>query len=127
MNTLTITVGCWGISTRRGDQYYISGFWFMLMSLVSVIRGKKVKFNVTPKELHIGKNMQHVIPHLLFIGLALIGIAYNTYLLLEGSHPTPSGFAANAFWCLVNFGALSIMIRAAFWRPLETVPQATKT
>ncbi|MCE3260107.1 MAG: Cellulose synthase, partial [Bacteroidetes bacterium] len=27
LNTLTITLGCWGINTKRGDQYYISSFW----------------------------------------------------------------------------------------------------
>jgi cellulose synthase (UDP-forming) len=119
MNTITITLGCWGIATKRGDQYYISSFWFMLLSLISVIRGKKVKFNVTPKDRTNGQNLQHILPHMIIIGLSLIGITYNVVLLSLGYHPTPSGFAANAFWTIFNIIDLSIMIRAAKWQGEE--------
>ncbi|MES2567785.1 MAG: glycosyltransferase [Bacteroidota bacterium] len=120
MNTLTITLGCWGISTKRGDQYYISSFWFMLMSLLSVIRGKKVEFNVTRKDLQLSNNnIKHVIPHMVIIALILIGIFYNIFLITIGHHPSPSGFAANAFWCIFNIISLSVMIRAAFWKPIN--------
>ncbi|MDF2448416.1 MAG: cellulose synthase [Bacteroidota bacterium] len=120
MNTLTITLGCWGISTKRGDQYYISSFWFMLMSLISVIRGKKVEFNVTRKDLQFSNNnLKHVIPHMVIIALIFLGIFYNIILILTDHHPSPSGFAANAFWCIFNIISLSIMIRAAFWKPLN--------
>jgi cellulose synthase (UDP-forming) len=119
LNTITITLGCWGISTKRGDQYYISSFWFMLMSLVSVVRGKKVKFNVTPKDKSFEKNTQHIFPHVTIIVLTLLGVAYNVILLATDHHPRPSGFAANAFWCIFNIIALSIMIRAAYWKPAE--------
>ncbi|HEY6160388.1 MAG TPA: glycosyltransferase, partial [Bacteroidia bacterium] len=95
MNTITMTLGCWGIDTRRGDQYYISGFWYMLIALIGIIRGKKVKFNVTPKDRQSAQNTRHIIPHLVIIGLTLLGIAYNIVLLALGHHPTPSGFAAN--------------------------------
>jgi cellulose synthase (UDP-forming) len=120
LNTVTITLGCWGIDTKRGDQYYISSFWFMMMSLVSVIRGKKVKFNVTPKGKASAKNLPHILPHMIIIGLILLGIIYNSILLGLGRHPTPSGFAANTFWCVFNIVSLSIMIRAAFWQPADT-------
>jgi cellulose synthase (UDP-forming) len=119
LNTITITLGCWGISTKRGDQYYISSFWFMFLSLLSVIRGKKVKFNVTPKDKSFEKNTQHILPHVIIIALTVIGIGYNIVLLTTGHHPTPSGFAANTFWCIFNIIALSIMIRAAYWKPAE--------
>jgi cellulose synthase (UDP-forming) len=120
MNTITIAIGCWGISTRRGDQYYISSFWYMLLSWISVIRGKKVKFNVTPKDKQIGRNLSHILPHIVIIGLCVIGILYNLALLLAGKHPQPAGFAANAFWTFINIGSLSIMIRAAFYKPVES-------
>ncbi len=118
MNTVTIMLGCWGISTKRGDQYYISSFWFMLMALLSVLRGKEVKFNVTPKGKRFTKNIQHILPHLIIIGATLTGITYNAILLAMGHHPTASGFAANAFWCIFNIISLSIMVRAAYWKPL---------
>jgi len=122
LNTVTIAIGCWGISTKRGDQYYISGFWYMLLSLISVVRGKKVKFNVTPKDKNYAVNTQHFLPHAVIIGLTLLGITYNIVLLYFGKHPTPSGFAANTFWCMFNIIALSIMIRAAFWKPASVNP-----
>jgi cellulose synthase (UDP-forming) len=123
MNTLTITLGCWGISTKRGDQYYISSFWFMLMSLISVIRGKKVEFNVTRKDLQFSNNnLKHVIPHIVIIALIFIGVLYNVFLIIIDHHPSPSGFAANAFWCIFNIISLSIMIRAAYWKPLNNQP-----
>ncbi len=120
MNTICFTLGCWGIETKRGEQYYISGFWYMLVSLFSVVRGKKVKFNVTPKEKNLSPNTKHIIPHLLIITLGFLGIVYNIFLFEAGSHPNISGFAANTFWFLFNAIALSIMIRAAYWKPLET-------
>jgi cellulose synthase (UDP-forming) len=119
LNTITIAIGCWGIDTKRGDQYYISSFWFMILSLVSVIRGKKVKFNVTPKGKAMGKNLPHILPHLIIIGLTLLGIAYNGVLVYLDRHPTTSGFAANTFWCIFNILSLSIMIRAAYWKSKE--------
>jgi cellulose synthase (UDP-forming) len=117
-NTISMTLGCWGISTKRGDQYYISGFWYMLMSLFTVVSGKKVKFNVTSKDINVTRSTPHIIPHLVLIGLTVIGIVYNSVLIYMGVHPTPSGFAANAFWCIFNILSLSIMVRAAYWKPL---------
>jgi cellulose synthase (UDP-forming) len=119
VNTLTMLLGCWGIATKRGDQYYISSFWFMILSIVSVIRGKKVKFNVTPKGKSFAKNTQHILPHIIIIALTIIGIVFNSVLVYLGRHPTPSGFAANSFWCIFNIISLSIMIRAAYWKPGE--------
>jgi len=120
MNTFTITLGCWGISTKRGDQYYISSFWFMLLALFSVLKGNEVKFNVTPKGKHFAKNAQHILPHIIIISLSLLGLAYNGILLLKGYHPNVSGLFANFLWCLFNITALSIMIRAANWKALKT-------
>lgn len=119
MNTIIITLGCWGISTKRGDQYYISSFWFMLMAIWSIVRGKKVKFNVTSKDLVFSKSTEHILPHIILIGLSLVGIVYNSILLGMGQHPAASGFAANAFWCIFNIVALSVMIRAAYWKPAK--------
>jgi len=126
MNTITITLGCWGIQTKRGDQYYVSSFWFMLMALFSVIKGEKVKFNVTPKDkvLALNKNFKHILPHLVIIALSLCGIVYNLIIISMGSHPSVSGFAANTFWCLLNMIDLSVMIRAAYWTPDSTLEQS---
>ena len=91
----------------------------MITSLISVIGGKKVKFIVTPKEkMSNAVNLQHVVPHLVLTGAAITGIVYNSILIALHQHPSPSGFAANAFWCVFNIISLSVMIRAAFYEPL---------
>jgi cellulose synthase (UDP-forming) len=115
MNTITVTIGTWGISTKRGE-YYISCFWLMLRSLYSAIKGEKVKFNVTPKEKQGGANyIQHVWPHMLIIGLTIAGMIYNIVLVALDMHPTLSGFISNTLWSLFNIYSLSVMVRAAYW------------
>ncbi|MBA3664157.1 MAG: glycosyltransferase [Bacteroidetes bacterium] len=126
INTLTMLLGSWGISTKRGDQYYISSFWFMILSIISVVRGKKVKFNVTPKGKSLAKNTPHILPHMIIIALTITGIAFNAILVYLGKHPTPSGFAANSFWCIFNIISLSIMIRAANWKSQEEEEEKTE-
>jgi cellulose synthase (UDP-forming) len=123
MNAITMMLGCWGISTKRGDQYYISSFWYMFTALIDAVKRKKVKFNVTPKTPLISKSTQHILPHVILISLSLLGIVYNIGLLLAGQHPTASGFAANTFWTLFNIYSLSIMIRAANYKPKESATQ----
>jgi cellulose synthase (UDP-forming) len=124
MNAISMTLGCWGVNTTRGDQYYISCFWLMLLSLLSAVRGEKVKFNVTPKNRQYGQHMQHILPHLIIIFFTLAGIMYNLILIYIDVHPTVSGFASNVFWGMFNIYNLSIMIRAAYWKEDETVAEA---
>jgi cellulose synthase (UDP-forming) len=120
MNTITSTIGAWGISTKRGEQYYISCFWLMLRSLISAIKGEKVEFKVTPKEKQGGANyMQHIWPHLLIIGLTLLGFLYNVVLVLFDAHPSLSGFISNTMWSAFNVYNLSVMVRAAYWEEEE--------
>lgn len=125
-NTLTLTVGCWGIPVKRGDQYYVASFWLMLVSIWAVARREKVKFTVTPKQRQAGKYLPYIVPHLVMVGLTLVGMVYNLILIVQGAHPSFSGFAANTFWSLYNIYNLSIIIRSAFWKPQEAaqpVPQ----
>ena len=120
MNTVTMSIACWGINTSRGDQYYISCFWLMLLSLYSAIRGEKVKFNVTPKTRQgAGQYMQHIWPHITIIALTVAGILYNAILVITYKHPTVSGFVSNTFWGMFNIYNLSIMLRAAYWTDSE--------
>jgi cellulose synthase (UDP-forming) len=120
MNTVTITLGTWGIATGRGEQYYISSFWFMLKSILAAVKGEKVTFNVTPKEKQrFNNNMQHIWPHLAIMALTLLGIGYNLVLIALDMHPSISGFFANSLWALANMYSLSIMLRAAYWTEEE--------
>lgn len=116
MNTITVTLGTWGISTKRGEQYYIASFWLMLRSLISAIKGEKVEFKVTPKEKQGGGNyLPYIWPHLVIIGLTIIGMLYNLALAVLDMHPTLSGFISNTVWSLMNIYNLSVIVRAAYW------------
>lgn len=128
MNTITVTIGNWGVSTKRGEQYYISCFWLMMRSLISAIKGEKVEFKVTPKEKQGGSNyMQHIWPHVLIIGLTIAGMLYNLVLAIFGMHPTLSGFISNTLWSMLNMYSLSVMVRAAYWEEdTETVVEEVK-
>lgn len=127
MNTITVTIGSWGISTKRGEQYYISCFYLMLRSLISAIKGEKVEFKVTPKEKQGGANyMQHIWPHVAIIALTLLGIVYNIVLAVLGMHPTLSGFVSNTLWSLFNVYNLAVIVRAAYWEEEEVEVPATE-
>lgn len=128
LNCFMIAIGCWGAATKRGDQYYIASFWLMTVALWAVARGKKVNFNVTPKERQQGKYTRFIIPHLVLISLTLAGCIYNLILILNGTHPSLSGFFANTLWSIYNLYHLSIIIRAAYWEPInETTALAAES
>ncbi len=116
LNVLTMMLGTWGIPTNRADQYYVSSFWLMLKSMMAVARGEKVKFHVTRKTGKVAQSLPYVIPHIGIIVITLIGMGYNIWLMWNGTHPSYSGFAANALWSVYNFYNLSIIIIAAFWK-----------
>jgi len=115
INVITMTLGTWGIPTKRADQYYISSFSLMLKSIFAVLKGEKVRFHVTQKTGAAARNLRYVVPHLSIIFLTILGIIYNVWLMAKDLHPSYSGFVANALWSLFNMYNLSIMILAAFW------------
>lgn len=116
LNVFVMMLGTWGIPTNRADQYYVSSFWLMLKSFIAVAQGEKVKFHVTRKTGRVAQSLQYIVPHIGIIVITLIGMAYNVWLMWKGTHPSYSGFAANALWSLYNFYNLSIIIMAAFWK-----------
>jgi cellulose synthase (UDP-forming) len=116
VNTMAIAIANWKRSSDRSDQYYIASFWLMIMCMVSVLIGKKVSFNVTPKGKNKVNNLPHVWPHILIIGLIGIGIMYNLVLVINNTHPSVSGFITNTFWSLFSVFNLSVMVRAAYWK-----------
>lgn len=116
INVITMTLGTWGIPTKRADQYYVSSFALMLQSFFAVLKGEKVKFHVTQKTGAVARNLRYVIPHLSIISITVLGMSYNVWLMWKGTHPSYSGFAANALWSIYNIYNLSIIVIAAFWK-----------
>lgn len=120
LNVTVVTIATWGIPTKRAEQYYVASFWFFLQSLWKVLRRRVVQFNVTPKKAANTHGARHALPHIAIVGLTLIGILYNLYLIYMEIHPSYSAFFANCVWGSYNAFQLSAFVRAAYWKNKPT-------
>jgi hypothetical protein len=131
-NTISDKAGSWGISQKRGKQYYICLFWFNLVSIIKVFSGKKVKFNVTPKSKQSGgQPLRYAWPHITLIALTLGGILKDTVLVYYDHNEFSLAYAINVVWGLLNCYTLNVFVRAAFWNfdteEVEETQQETVT
>ncbi len=116
LNVLVTSIGNWGKSTKRPEQFYQAGFWYKLQALYKVLIKKNVKFNVTSKNVTYSQsNLKHIWPHLTIFILTALGILYNLYLVYTHQHPSYSAFFANIFWSVFTFYLISPFVRAAYW------------
>ena len=116
LNVIVTSIGNWGKSTKRPEQFYQAGFWYKLQALYKVLIKKNVKFNVTSKKVKYSQsNLKHVWPHLAIFILTFFGILYNLWLVYKGTHPSYSAFFANIFWSVFTFYLISPYVRAAYW------------
>jgi cellulose synthase (UDP-forming) len=112
-NRLAFMIGTWGVSSWRGEQYYISFFWTNLKALWDVVRGLPIKFHVTPKTKQSGNFYRLVLPHLILISLTIIGIflmGVRVFLLGQSQMGT---YLVNLFWGINNILCLSVIISAS--------------
>ncbi|WYD79265.1 MAG: glycosyltransferase [Candidatus Electrothrix gigas] len=118
LTELAFMTGTWGLNGFPGKASYLAFFSVNLRALLTVLKGKKIKFPVTPKERQEGNFFYLILPQFTISVLTLIGIVYAWAILLGGakSH-TFGGVIINTFWGTYNIIALSTLIRAAFWKP----------
>jgi cellulose synthase (UDP-forming) len=117
-NELAFMVGTWGVSGYKGKVTYLASFPLSLQAIWAVLRGRQIKFPVTPKERQSGNFVRLVWPQIAICVLTALGLAYAGVRYAAGD-PVYSlgGLIANGFWGANNILAMSIMIRAAFWKP----------
>jgi cellulose synthase (UDP-forming) len=113
LNRIAFMLSTWGVSSWRGEQFYLAFFWTNLKAIVHVVRGLPVKFHVTPKVKQAGNFAQLVWPHLVLLGLTGVGLIVRAALVAHGSSPL-GPFVVNVFWSLWNASCLAIMVGAAF-------------
>lgn len=120
LNELAFMVGTWGLSGFKGKVSYLASFPISLIALWTVLRGKKISFPVTPKQRQAGNQFHLVWPQALMIFITLAGFGYASVMLAtdQGSYSV-GGLIVNGLWGLNNILAMSIMVRAAFWKPEE--------
>lgn len=117
LSTLVATAANWGIGIKRSEQYFISGFWYKLKSLIKILAGKKVSFNTTRKKNETSRVWDHLkmtFPHFAIVFLTLAGFFWNLYLIQAGQHPSYSAFVANSMWAFYNIYHLNPILRATF-------------
>ncbi len=118
---LATMVGTWGIPGYQAKASYLAFFAINLKALWTVLQGKKITFPVTPKDRQVGRHLRLVWPHLLIIGLTVVGIvvALARNALGDGGYSV-AGIFANSFWGLNNCLALAGIVGAALWQPEES-------
>ena len=112
LNRVAIMVGTWGISTTRGEQYFLAFFWVNLRALSEVLQGKPIKFKVTPKTQDANRHLELAVPHLFVIGLTVAGALVGGLRVLHGG-AHPAAYVVNLFWCALNVWSLSPLVVAA--------------
>lgn len=117
LTELAFMVGTWGVSGFKGKASYLAFFSINLRALWTVVRGRQIKFPVTPKQRQEGNFFSLVLPQVSISLLTLIGIAYGWTVYLKGGSHTLGGVLINTFWGMHNILSLNVLIQAAFWRP----------
>jgi cellulose synthase (UDP-forming) len=115
INRVAFMLGTWGVASWRGEQYYLAFFWTNLQAIVHVLRGKPVKFTVTPKVKQAGNFLGLVMPHLILLIATAAGLALRGLLVALGDSPM-GPYVVNVFWALWNASCLMAMLGAAFYK-----------
>lgn len=117
-NELAFLAGTWGMSGYKGKVSYLASFPISLRALWAVVRNQRIKFPVTPKERQDGNFLHLVWPQIAIMVLTVLSFAWAALALwLEIGAYTLGGLIANGLWGVNNILAMSIMVRAALWKP----------
>lgn len=118
---LAIMAGTWGIAGYASKASYLSFFPLGLKAIMTVARGEKISFKVTPKVRQSGNFLTLVRPQIAVIVLTLAGTLWAcAALLIGGTSHSASGVVANILWGLNNCFAMGGIISAALWQPDES-------
>ena len=118
LNELAMMVGTWGVENHRGKSYYIAFFPINLRALWTVLKNEKIKFPTTPKDRQDGTFLNLVRVQIALILMTATAIGYALWQWQSGGTYTElSAILANIFWGLNNIFALSIIVKAAVWKP----------
>ncbi len=119
LNRLALMVATWGVPSLRGEQYYLAFFWQNIQAMWEVICRQPIAFRVTPKALQRGNFLPLVWPQLLVIVFSLLGMLSMGWDIYTGAEKQIPAYIVNVFWSLNNCLALSVIVRAAFFRGAE--------
>ncbi|MEA5552649.1 glycosyltransferase [Anabaena cylindrica UHCC 0172] len=124
INRLTFLVAGWGIKSGelwRSEQYAIALFPLLIQAVWSVLTGKSIKFQVTPKQRQSGIYLQLIWPQLTVFILIILGIIWSLYRFAIGQLETPLIYLINGAWSIYILSLLWAIISAAVWQPDKDV------
>lgn len=121
IHELALVTGTWGVNNSKGKMLNIAFFSFNLEALWAVLRGKEIKFKVTPKSRNDDNFINLVYPQIAVMTLtsAAFVYAFSRHVM----DPNPTQFASlivNGFWGFTNAYAMTVLVSAAIWRPEKT-------
>lgn len=117
---MTFLTAAWGIPPRelwRTEQYAIALFPLFIQAVLSVLFGRNIKFQVTPKQRQSGVYLQLIWPQLLIFVLTILGISWSLYRFAINHLNNPLVYLLNGAWAIYNLLLLWAIIRASVWQP----------
>ncbi|KAB7614673.1 glycosyltransferase [Amylibacter sp. SFDW26] len=108
----------WGVDNRQGKMLNIAFFSFNIMALWAVLRGKEIKFHVTPKQRDDQRHIGLVAPQIAVVAITIMALVYaftQAWIAPEGRDI--GLLVVNTFWALYNANAMTVLINAALWTP----------
>lgn len=117
LNKALFNYASWGLSTWRGEQFYVALFPLWIKSIINVLTGAELKFVVTPKQRRSGNYLPLVWQQLLITSLTALACIYGLFSWLAGWNVQTTGIFVNIFWGCYNIILLSSIIKAAMYKP----------
>lgn len=126
MHELAAIFGTWGIDNRQGKMLNIAFFSINLMALWTVLRGREIKFNVTPKERNNQRHLMLVAPQICVVGLTICALIFaSVKVWLDPDNIDRGLLIVNVFWACLNAYSMTVLINAALWTPEKEATQFT--
>ncbi|MDP3064583.1 MAG: glycosyltransferase [Chloroflexota bacterium] len=131
VNQLMFIVVGWGLPTWRGQQYSLALFPLWIQSVTSaaanVFLGKKLTFVVTPKTRQRGVHVGLVRWQLIAMGLLAAAMVWGLARMALGYEREWLPVLVNVFWGCYSLLALSVVLDALAYRPVEAAPSDPNT
>lgn len=118
VHELASILGTWGLNNRKGKMLNLAFFSFNLQAIWAVLRGREVKFKVTPKTRATGNFLGLVAPQIAVFALCMGAIGYAAVgHILDPDPQKLTALIVNGFWAGLNGYAMTVLISAALWKP----------
>lgn len=121
LHEIAVSVGTWGVDNRKGKMLNLAFFSFNLQALWAVLRGREIKFQVTPKVRDEENYFHLVTPQIVVICATVIAFAWAVIRHMMNPDPTAlASLVVNGFWGFLNAYAMTVLVSAALWKPRKT-------